>query len=137
MKGLLYFHQLPQNILGSLISKGGEKRLVRTSDGNVQFITFKHLFYSGISLGDYIILDSRNHNEFDEITINHEYGHQKQSRILGWLYLPTVGLVSMCRNIWDRIFHSKWNFEKRAKWYYSHWPENKADEFGGVRRNFK
>jgi hypothetical protein len=55
--------------------------------------------------------------------------------ILGWLYLPLVGLPSIIGNIWDRLFHKKWSSDRREKWYYSRYPENWADKLGGVIRD--
>lgn len=62
------------------------------------------------------------------MTISHEYGHSKQSRYLGFLYLIAVGLPSLCLFWWKRIF------KKDQKWYVSHYPENWADKLGGVVR---
>lgn len=67
-------------------------------------------------------------------TLLHEYGHSVQSSRLGWKYLFTVGIVSFTRNIWDRLFHKKWDMVRRAYWYYKNWPEDEADELGGVTR---
>lgn len=106
-------------------------------DGRME-IYFKPIFRSGISLGDYVILDkwyAGRMSKKTEQAISHEYGHQKQSLILGWLYLPLVGLPSICRNIWDRLFHKKWSASRRERWYYSGYPERWADILGGVIRD--
>lgn len=83
----------------------------------------------GVSLGKYIICVRPS-----ATTIKHERGHRVQSRKLGVLYLFTVGIVSITRNIWDRLFHKKWSMYDRLSWYYGSWPENEADELGGVKR---
>lgn len=67
-------------------------------------------------------------------TLLHEWGHAMQSMKLGWKYLFTVGIVSISRNIWDRIMHMKWDTANRYMWYYTGWPENEADKLGGVTR---
>ncbi len=67
------------------------------------------------------------------ITLQHEYGHSIQSTRLGWRYLFTVGIASISRNIWDRVMHRKWDNVRRCRWYYGSWPENEADELGGIK----
>ena len=66
--------------------------------------------------------------------IRHEQGHQKQSLYLGWLYLIIIGIPSFCGNIFDRLFHRKWDVSKRYDWYFSQPWEKWADELGGVNR---
>ena len=57
-------------------------------------------------------------------------GHTRQSLRWGWLYLLTVGIVSFT---WCSLRYTipGWKYKD----YYSIWPENKADEYGGVKRN--
>lgn len=123
---LLYIWQLPQNLLGLLViffSKAEKSSIFE----NVYYTDF----YFGVSLGKYIILEKKS----DLTDIGHEQGHQIQSQILGWLYLPIVGLTSaVFNNLWDRIFHKKWTTHDRLKWYYSRFPEKWADDLGGVKR---
>jgi hypothetical protein len=76
-----------------------------------------------VSLGEYIFT-----NHLDYKTLAHEYGHSRQSRYLGPLYLLTVGIVS-----------AMWNLLARrngyiSRTYYQRWPENWADALGGVER---
>lgn len=121
-KILLYLWQLPQEIIGYflvLILKGKQLKC-----GIIGIYTVPNLFHSGISLGDYIIFDSR--IELSEIDVLHEYGHQLQSRFLGPLYLLIVGIPSLIGNIYSRIKN------KSDDWYYSRFPENWADKLGGV-----
>ena len=89
-------------------------------------------FISGVSLGKFIILASE-----DLITIQHEYGHSIQSKYLGLLYLPIVGIYSavFC-NLWYRTFHRLWTYYDRVYWYYKiRWTERWADTLGGVDRD--
>jgi hypothetical protein len=81
----------------------------------------------GLSLGEYIFVGIK---DIEGKTIQHETGHTLQSRKLGPLYLPIVGLPSVCRNIYDRVAH------KGSAWYYGGWPENDADKRAGVVRAF-
>lgn len=53
----------------------------------------------GISLGNFIFLSP--YCAQKETTIAHEYGHVKQSHILGWLYLIIIGLPSI---LWAGIY---------------------------------
>lgn len=120
-KVLLYLWQLPQNILGLLVilftgaKCTGSHWIIKNPDSTKYF---------GVSLGSYIIFG----NYPREMTLKHEHGHQKQSWILGPLYLLVIGLPSLLGNIYSRIFH------KSAEWYYKQPWEAWADKLGGVER---
>lgn len=75
----------------------------------------------GISLGAFIVLDS--YYEKDPVTQHHEYGHTRQSMILGPLYLFTVGICS--------ILNAAFDF---TSYYYDFWTEKWADHLGGITR---
>ena len=136
MNVIKWLWQLPQNLLGFLLTRKYRCKSVRYMNGKPINTYYKSFFRSGISLGDYIILDYWYYGRgyFQQI-VAHEYGHSRQSLILGWLYLPLVGLPSLIGNIWDRLFHKKWSSDQREKWYYSRYPENWADKLGGVVRD--
>jgi hypothetical protein len=85
---------------------------------------WRHNRMWGVSLGKDIIIGE--HHGFT--AIKHEYGHTRQSRILGPLYLIVVGIPSVSMNILTRIG------VLRADRYYDRWPENWADKLGGVER---
>ena len=117
---LLYIWQLPQNLLGLLFL------LVLTGEtrhrlGSIRFY-FLDSFPGGITLGEYIIVGTR-----QQLTVRHEFGHVRQSRMLGWLYLSVIGLPSV---LWawlgDRIAPGKSYY-----WFYT---ERWADRLGGVER---
>jgi hypothetical protein len=127
--------QLPQNLLGFMLSRNYVLKHACISRNGKWVVYFKPFFRSGISLGNYIILDYWYCGRDSRQIIYHEYGHSRQSLILGWLYLPLVGLPSIIGNIWDRLFHKKWSSDRREKWYYSRYPENWADKLGGVIRD--
>lgn len=128
--------QLPQNLLGFLLSRNYTSTHYCISNNDKWIgVYFKPFFHSGISLGNYVILDYWYCGRASRQIIFHEYGHSRQSLILGWLYLPLVGLPSIIGNIWDRLFHKKWSSDRREKWYYSRYPENWADKLGGVVRD--
>lgn len=113
---LLYLWQLPQNLLGLfllLIYKGQKQTY-----GNIAYY-YSNTMRGGISLGNYIIVSTHSTS-----TIKHEYGHQKQSLYLGWLYLLIVGLPSL-------IWAISCNDYRR---YYRFYTEKWADKLGGVKR---
>ena len=126
-KLLLYLWQLPQNLAGFILSlycSGHDVYICY--DGETVNVYLCKLFYSAVSLGDVIIADNRVY--YGGNRINHEHGHQKQSRILGPLYLIVIGLPSLLGNIYSRLFH------KSASWYYKQPWEAWADKLGGVER---
>ena len=128
MKVLSWLWQLPQNILGLLVIVIA--RAKKTEDG---IWICGYLFDSAVSLGDYIIFQK--YRTTDK-AIKHEKGHQKQSRMYGWLYLLIVGLPSITRNVWDRAMHKNWTTTRRVTWYYGGFPESQADKLGGVVRQY-
>lgn len=125
MKILLYLWQLPQHLLGLLLI------LLSRSKKEGSYYVAQKFFNAGISLGRYIILQE---DCVYSNTVKHEMGHSIQSKYLGWLYLLIVGVPSITRNIYDRIFHKKWALFDRYKWYYEGFPEKQADKLGGVKR---
>lgn len=126
-KFLLWIWQLPQNLIGLLLTIGTYEYCV---DG-IKCHMKNDFFRSGISLGNYIILDHihmRIGRELLKRSARHEHGHQLQSLYLGPLYLIVIGLPSFIGNIISRIFH------KDAKWYYNQPWEKWADKLGKVER---
>lgn len=81
-----------------------------------------------ITLGEYIFLCPT--DWVDDDLLRHERGHRKQSRILGWLYLPVIGLPSI---VWAGCFG--WYRKKHGVSYYAFYTEKWADKLGGVERN--
>ncbi len=122
IKVLLYIWQLPQNILGLIISLGYTKLTPVNTDIHVYHK--KYLFNSGVSLGNYIIVQG----DINATTLLHEYGHSLQSRRLGPLYLLLIGVPSLLGNIYSRIAN------KNTEWYYNQPWEHWADKLGGVDR---
>lgn len=130
---LLYLWQLPQNLLGLFLVKILKAKKQRYK--NIVFYSCD-LARSGISLGQYIILDKIYlclHEQILKDSLLHEVGHSIQSKKLGWFYLLLVGLPSITRNIWDRLFHKNWDEQKRKRWYYKGYPEKQANILGGVK----
>lgn len=137
-KFLLYLWQLPQNIIGFLLTRKAKAvQYVECNDSEIVPIYYtSNVFKAGVSLGNYIVLDfSVYFDSNDMLTINHEHGHQKQSRYLGWFYLLVIGLYSaIFVKLRDMLFHNKWSDEKRYCWYYTRFTEKWADKLGEVKR---
>ena len=117
---LLYILQLPQNLLGLLFL------LVLTGEtrhrlGSIRFY-FLDSFSGGITLGEYIIVGTR-----QQLTVRHEFGHVRQSRMLGPLYLPVIGIPSL---LWAALGSMVCPF-REYHWFYT---EAWADRLGGVKR---
>jgi len=65
--------------------------------------------------------------------VEDELGHARQSRLLGPLYLPVVGVPSTIRVAYAFVYkHAR---GKRWGGYYDGFPEKWADELGGVDRS--
>ena len=113
-RSFLYLWQLPQNMMGLIITR---------------FCTRDNGFWrwnlnGSISLGNYVILSWNSGN----ITLRHEQGHQKQSLYLGWLYLPVIGLPSI---LWASMKCCGLFNDKSYYWFYT---EKWADELANVKR---
>lgn len=122
---LLWIWQLPQNIIGLICTiKHSKKEKCDTNDGEVVTIYYHDSFWrSAVSLGNYIIADKLYGKDTE--MVNHEHGHQIQSRILGPFYLIIIGLPSLIGNLVHRIY--------RFQYYKQPW-EAWADKLGGVKR---
>lgn len=141
MKNILfYIWQLPQNLIGlaymSILNRKGNM-------GNVTGLTnllindklkYKDILFvlkrnsrGSVSLGNYIFV-SQYANPFNT-TIAHEVGHTKQSKILGWLYLPVIGLPSI---LWAGLRRLGLFKSKSYYWFYT---EAWADKIAMIDRN--
>jgi len=117
----LYIWQLPQNLLGIILVlfyRPESHFIVVENSCRLRIYTASR-FPSGISLGKYIIMQSPG-----KVSLRHEIGHSYQSRKLGWLYIPVIGIWSFTR-CWLRLF--------KTGEYYTHFPESQADKLGGVK----
>lgn len=72
------------------------------------------------------------HFFLDEATRDHEFGHTLQSRLLGPLYLPLVGLPSVSRVVYAIAYRELTG--RRWRHYFDGWPEKQADRYGSVDR---
>ena len=119
---LLYLWQLPQNILGlAILAFAGFEYSLDFSDAAV-FLSER--MKGAISLGHYIIVQK---GLGTPDTILHEWGHCRQSKMLGPLYLLVIGLPS--------LLHAWWWNKDRGVSYYDFFTERWADRLGKVNRN--
>ncbi len=133
-RGLSFLWEAPQTMLGGamLSVETARKRIVQfeVEDGRL-VIESKG---TGISLG-HVVFWSRENSRWHDLDVRnraHELGHTKQSRLLGWLYLPVVGLPSISRAAYAFAFREVTG--KQWTRYYEGYPENWADRLGGVIR---
>ncbi len=119
---LKYIWQLPQHIVALMY---------------IEVLSFYHIVYRGldykdakvyrrygsrsVTLGQYIFLSP---NASDR-TLKHEYGHTRQSLMLGPLYLIIIGLPSA---LWEYVRP----IVAPEKDYYQFFPEAWADKLGEV-----
>lgn len=132
----LWIWQLPQNIVGliTLLIMGHEKVLTAKNGNKVYF---SKRMSGGISLGKYSIISDyyiRSHMTDKaildlDVTRHEALGHGTQSRYLGPLYLPVVGLQSI---IWAGLYGAVIPYTKNG--YYKFWTESWADKLGGIKR---
>ena len=129
--------EFPQSLLGAILLPFYNKTRLKTFTYKDQEVYIYDKF-PGISLGYYVLLD---YNRYDwnnnnirislKNSIKHEAGHGIQSKWLGPLYLPFVGILSGLHNLNCR--------RKRKKGipydYYKFFVEAWADKLGGVKRN--
>jgi hypothetical protein len=131
----LYIWQLPQNLLGLLLIAIYKPTRKHILDNGVE-VHYAYKMTGGISLGKYALVHTIHYRQNIEEslkrdTVRHEaLGHTKQSLWLGPLYLPIVGLQSICwAGLYGRLIAPSHNG------YYKFWTEKWADKLAGVERN--
>ena len=122
---LLQVWQLPQNLVGLVFGwflkeKRRHSNLPGLPEG-IRLVTASNM-YGGISLGNFVYCRQPVYDRM----VRHEYGHCRQSRILGPFYLLVIGLPSLLWALW-------WT-PGRSVGYYSFYTERWADRLGGVKR---
>ena len=120
---LMWLWQFPQNLLAICI-EGILCEVAYRGDmvgGNTMIYNY---VLPTMSLGNYIFVDTMSSQK----SIQHEFGHSKQSDILGPLYLIVIGIPSLLHNIVHYLCSKigiKWN-------YYSFYTESWANKLVGI-----
>lgn len=119
-----FIWQFPQNVLALYIE--GVLCMAAKRRGKLDGVNLivTDVFGKEFSLGEYIFITS--YTTFD--IIKHEYGHSKQSLILGPLYLIVIGIPSLLHNIVHYLCYKigiKWD-------YYKFYTEAWANKLGKV-----
>lgn len=134
-KGLSLAWEAPQTALGAavLAAEVARKRIVNIEVENGRMLVESK--GTGISLGHVVFWSRESSRWHDLDTRNraHELGHTKQSRMLGWLYLPVVGLPSISRAAYALLYRELTG--RQWTHYYDGYPERWADRLGGVIRH--
>jgi hypothetical protein len=129
----LLLWELPQDLLGAALlglaaaagrvreARWERERLFLRLDGDGAVSLGLFVFFTDHD-GPYVPVGAENRD--------HEYGHSIQSRRLGPLYLPLVGLPSLGRVLYAIAYRRL----RGRRWprYYAGWPERSADRLGGA-----
>ena len=110
----------PQTLLGALYKLTLDS--VVTVPYTLGSLIVYHAGRNSVSLGRYLICAN-------EDVVKHEFGHCRQSLILGPLYLLVIGIPS---KIWDTL---KCMGLFKSIDYYAFYTEKWADKLGGVIRH--
>lgn len=124
---MLWIWQLPQNLVALimlLVLRGETKHRL----GSIRFY-FLRTFPGGITLGEYIIVGTK-----QNLTVRHEFGHVLQSRYLGSLYLPVIGLPSLIHAWLNGVIGC---CDRHSEGYYHFYTEKWADRLAAINRNNK
>ena len=126
---LLYIWQLPQNLLGLIMMLFMMPYTSKEKYKGITYVVSKKMS-GGISLGNYVILSELYKDKnINQKTWNHEWGHTRDSRMFGPLYLIAIGLPSL---IWAWLYGSI--IPRTCNGYYKFYTEKRADRLGGVNR---
>ena len=120
---LQYIWELPQNVVG-LIWKSIKKDSIITtiSNSDINSINAKAFLVrsnGSVTLGKYIFIGQTYKNQY--LTIKHECGHVKQSKILGPLYLIVIGVPSILHAWINDYIHC---CDKHKEGYYHFYTEH-------------
>ena len=116
--------QFPQNMLALCIEGILCQAAYREGKADGNTIIVNIALPSAMSLGDYLFVNPMSSQK----SIQHEYGHSRQSNILGPLYLIVIGIPSLLHNIVYYLCSKigiKWN-------YYSFYTKYWANKLVGI-----
>ena len=130
--------ELPQNVLGgALLALHGARRTVKSVRFERGRVMVELETIGAISLGLFVFYTQKD-NKYVPVgreNEDHEYGHSIQSRLLGPLYLPIVGITSEMRVAYA-LGHRHLRGRRWAG-YYDGFPEDWADRLGCVDRTLR
>lgn len=114
-----YIWQLPQNLCG-IIWRNVKKNDIIARVGSTDASEVDAQIYlmksgGGLSLGKYIFISQTYKDQ--SLTIKHECGHVRQSKILGPLYLLVIGIPSILHAYLNSYIGCCW---KEGKYNYYH-----------------
>ncbi len=128
--GLFVTWELPQSLLGAAVAAvvlaSGSALEAGRRYGRICVRTNR----LGVSLGAFVFWFRVRGRDPEEV-LRHEIGHTVQSRLLGPLYLPVVGLPSMAR-VGYAVWHRR-RYGTRWRNYRKGFPENWADKLAPRR----
>jgi hypothetical protein len=138
-RALLLVWELPQNVLGLMLygiqRARGNVKLTRLERERIMVEVGGSV--GAVSLGLFVFYTQED-NQYVPVGLenkDHEYGHSIQSRWLGPLYLPVVGIPSEMRVVY--AFAYRHITGKRWGGYYSGFPEDWADRLGNADRSLR
>jgi hypothetical protein len=135
--GLLVWES-PQNALGAIVfALHAARHEVRSVRYERERLMIEIGSFGAVSLGLFVFYTERD-NPYVPVgreNRDHEYGHSIQSRLLGPLYLSTVGVASELRVVY--AFAHRHLRGRRWAGYYDGFPERWADRLGGVDRSLR
>ncbi len=130
--------ELPQNALGAAaLALQLARGRVRSLGVSRERLMIELEGGAAVSLG-FFVFHTSSDNEFVPVGPEneaHEFGHSVQSRRLGPLYLPLIGLPSVLRVAYAVTY--KIRYGTRWAHYYDGYPEDEADALGGVDRTLR
>jgi hypothetical protein len=134
---LLFLWELPQNFLGIMVFA-----IMKLRKTTLKIQAYNHLLCIetknvGISLG-WFVFWTPSGNRFSHLEIDcllHELGHARQSVFLGPFYLLIIGIPSLARVFYGRIY--SWKHGVGWTGYFTGFPENWADRLGGVKNKWE
>lgn len=126
--------ELPQTLVGACLLPFYKKSTLKVMEFGDTKTYFSSKFPGGISLGYYVFIGwdgkTKLTNPSMQDTIGHEcFGHSTQSKWLGPLYLPVIGLQSI---VWAALYGTLVKPTKNG--YYKFWTEKWADKIAGIVR---
>ena len=129
---LLKFWQLPQSVIGTIVQyvymhlKGDNIQvgvpLMKKYPNYLIAVVLSSRMHGGISLGYTITLP----HSYSYTTLFHEKGHCLQSVLLGWFYLPIIGIPSILWASWHTLTKSKRDY---YSFFTERWANKLADKY--------